>query len=306
MKNLLGIAVTGFALFVVAQTPTNKATTKEHPAESVQQSTTDTQKGVVAIGGQTIVTPKTEADDIEIQRQLSKFTKYLVWVGGIQALILGGTLLLIWRQASLMKTHAEHLENLAIAAGKNATAAVDNAIAAKTSADALINSERAWVIATINKIAKNVPMIRHGQNSGNLESLTFFYLVLKNLGRTPAQVFAVLGGTELTDEGIDGGLKPNEEPDYGSPSYLQHVRMLAPQEEWQCDIDGFVFSVRSYEGKDLEGIESGRLHILCKAVVLYRDTLNPETIHSTRFCYTYLRAVDDYRPSGPSQYTQYT
>jgi hypothetical protein len=47
-------------------------------------------------------------------------------------------------------------------------------------------------------------------------------------------------------------------------------------------------------------------HIIFTGVVLYKDALNPTVIHETRFCYTYLQGLDDYRPSGPPQYTKYT
>jgi hypothetical protein len=36
------------------------------------------------------------------------------------------------------------------------------------------------------------------------------------------------------------------------------------------------------------------------------DVLSPKVGHETRFCYTYLQELDDYRPSGPPQYTKYT
>lgn len=80
--------------------------------------------------------------DIETQRQLAEFTKYLVWVGGIQAFILAGTLLLIWRQANLLQTHAGHLKCLA-----NAAAA--NAVAAKKSAEVLLEGQRPTIAAAI-------------------------------------------------------------------------------------------------------------------------------------------------------------
>ena len=43
------------------------------------------------------------SEDIEIQRKLSQFTKYLVWVGGLQALILGLTIVAIWGQTRANK-----------------------------------------------------------------------------------------------------------------------------------------------------------------------------------------------------------
>jgi hypothetical protein len=62
------------------------------------------------------------SDDIEIQRQLAKYTKNLVWVGIGQAFVLALTLIVIWRQATLMKAHATHLKSLADAAESNTIA----------------------------------------------------------------------------------------------------------------------------------------------------------------------------------------
>jgi hypothetical protein len=132
MKIFIGMALVWIAFSAVAQSPNHKGTPKKYATgntdaasktDSVQGSTTD---APYAIGGQMIEAPQHEdrtqqsADDVEIQRKLANFTKYLVWVGGIQAVNLAGTLLLIKRQANLMKTHAEHFEKLAGATASQA------------------------------------------------------------------------------------------------------------------------------------------------------------------------------------------
>jgi hypothetical protein len=119
------LAVICVALFAIAQTPNNQGAAKKYAAanaypssnsENAEHKSTD---ATYTIANQTIEAQRHEdktqqsGDDIEIQRQLAKFTKYLVWVGAAQALILAGTLLLIWRQANLMKTHAVHFDKLA-------------------------------------------------------------------------------------------------------------------------------------------------------------------------------------------------
>jgi hypothetical protein len=81
-------------------------------------------------------------DDIEVQRQLTTFTKYLVWVGIGQAIVLAFTLLVMWRQARIMGTHATHLDNLSKAATSNAQAASKNADAALISAEILKKSQQ--------------------------------------------------------------------------------------------------------------------------------------------------------------------
>src|SRR6266403_2581311 len=82
------------------------------------------------------------SDDIETQRKLVAFTKWLAVVGGLQFLALTVQAIVFWRtlnqvkaQANLMRVHAEHLENLVGAAKANAEAARDNATAAKDGAE---------------------------------------------------------------------------------------------------------------------------------------------------------------------------
>jgi hypothetical protein len=79
--------------------------------------------------------------------------------------------------------------------------------------------------------------------------------------------------------------------------------MLAPQEEWQYDE---LLTLFHHTPEQMARIRSQQDHIIFTGVVLYKDALAPEVIHETRFCYTYLQGLDDYRPSGPSQYTGYT
>jgi hypothetical protein len=63
-------------------------------------------------------------EDVDVQRKLANFTGYLVWVGGLQVLILFVQAVLFRRQTKIMGQHKVSLEQLA-------TAAADNAIAAK-------------------------------------------------------------------------------------------------------------------------------------------------------------------------------
>jgi len=93
--------------------------------------------------------------DSAIQAQLVKYTRWLVYVGVIQfmalifqALIFFLTLKRIETQANLMREHALHLENLSIAAR-------NNAIAARANVDALISSERPWILVDTGDISDN-------------------------------------------------------------------------------------------------------------------------------------------------------
>jgi uncharacterized protein HemX len=61
---------------------------------------------------------------LEIQRKLAKFTKYLVWVGLLQALILAGQAVLFFQQKKIMEEHKTKFNELAKAANSNAEAAI--------------------------------------------------------------------------------------------------------------------------------------------------------------------------------------
>jgi|SRR5580704_1344361 hypothetical protein len=188
---------------------------------------------------------------------------------------------------------------------KSVAAAEKNAAAAKDSAVALINAERPWVTATIRKtVVKGAPYKRNDLPQDLYKhDVSHFNFFLKNLGRIPAEIIAIRGDPQITDEGIDGGLSQTDEPDYGLPVVLQHAKMLAPQEEWEYDAQLTLFH---YTPKQMERIRTMKDHIIFKGVVLYKDALSPDVTHETRFCYTYLQGLDDYHPSGPRQYTRYT
>jgi hypothetical protein len=187
---------------------------------------------------------------------------------------------------------------------KSVAATEKNATAAKASADALVNAERPWITASIRKTVKKVPFVRDGVTVSNTtQPVTYFNFILKNLGRIPAEIIAVRGEPQITDEGIDGGLSQEEEPDYGLPTTLRQVKMLAPQEEWEYDE---LLTLFHYSPEQRERIRTQKDHIIFTGVVQYKDALTPDVIHETRFCYTYLQGLDDYRPSGPPKYTNYT
>jgi hypothetical protein len=210
-------------------------------------------------------------------------------------LVARSTLIAIERQALSMRRQTTHLRRSVIFARRSANAA-------KASADALINAERPWITASVVKTVKNIPMIRNGESLGTFESVSFFDFVLKNHGRTPAEIFAVKAKTERTKNGIDGGFTDEGKPDYGVGE-LRHVSLLAPNETWGPDLFDINLYVRGDPNRP--EIMDSKLYVIFWGVILYRDQFRPD-VHETRFCYTYLSALDDYRPSGPRQYTRYT
>lgn len=89
-------------------------------------------------------------EDIETQRKLVKFTWYLVFVGSLQVVALLVQAFVFWRtlkkieiQANIMQDHAVHLQNLATAARDNAIAAKKGAEASNENVEMFINKERA-------------------------------------------------------------------------------------------------------------------------------------------------------------------
>ena len=183
-----------------------------------------------------------------------------------------------------------------------------SADAAKDNADALINSERPWVVPKIRKDVKWIDSIGTDETDESTygkpvkKRVVYFTFLITNLGRTPAEVFAIRGRPTLTKHGINGGLE--DPPDYGEELVFMQVRMLAPGEEWiYDDID---LEYRWADKKTWKDIENFSLHIIFKGVVLYRDTLRREVVHESRFCYTYFFLREAYLPSGPPDHTKYT
>jgi len=198
------------------------------------------------------------------------------------------------------------IEKQTVELARSVTETAKAATATRDSADALVNSERPWVTATIRKREYETAEIgRDHQPTGRKLVAATFDFFIKNLGRTPAEILAIRGAPELIDSGKGpaGGLTTDSIPDYGN-AMLQQVWLLAPNEERRYDVDGLY--LKGWGEKEHEAIGHGTRLVLFKGQVVYRDTLRPKVEHETRFCYTYFRMTDDFRPSGPSQYTTYT
>jgi hypothetical protein len=126
------------------------------------------------------VTLKTELVKDRIDYALLVCTVALSIIGGVGTWAAVRSLGQIRRQAYILVDHRTHLEQLAAAASSNAGAA-------KASADALINGERAWVVTRISW--QDGPKELTTTNS-NGETRTFLSVSLKyrNDGRTPAWI----------------------------------------------------------------------------------------------------------------------
>jgi hypothetical protein len=155
MKTFMVMACLWVASLFVLQSPNDEGATKQNrtgsanPSTNIAHAKSDASNSlpngtVVNCNQQTEPAYDTSRaalsnGDIEIQRQLATFTKYLFWVGAAQAFILGGTLFLIWRQANLMKTHADHFDKLA-----RATASQVNLMEAQFDQWVVLTSWKIW------------------------------------------------------------------------------------------------------------------------------------------------------------------
>jgi hypothetical protein len=177
------------------------------------------------------------------------------------------TLKAINRQAHYMLIHADHLDKLAKAARDNATAALLNAQAASKSVDAIIRSERAWVIAELFPMAKRksgqyfrwvgggnaVPMeperilrgehLRHG-------------LKFVNMGRTMARITAFESHCGFYDHKRDA-LRV-ERIDYNG----DYNRMLAAGDEVSTDVVIDIHEFVHNPSAEI-GLQLGRIGWLC-------------------------------------------
>jgi hypothetical protein len=156
---------------------------------------------------------------------------------------------------------------------------------ASNSTEAFINGERPWVVPTIRKKVRWIDTISASEeNLGKFikKRMVYFTFSGRNHGRTPAEVFAIRGNPRLTNKGRNGGLE--DPPDYGAEHVFMQVKMLAPGERW--DYTDVLLNPWDFGDEALKSIESQKLHIIFKGVVLYYDTFRREVVHESRFCYT--------------------
>jgi hypothetical protein len=163
-------------------------------------------------------------------------------------------------------------------------AAKESAIAALSSAKALTNSERAWLVIRF-KVDER------------------FHATVVNEGRTPAEVvwgdakFSFCSNEEV--DTIDVVLHtPNGE--------FPHRKVLVPGEEWNFF---YTFNMEEiFSGEQLASVEANTHRLVLFGVIRYRDTLNESdpTVHETRYCYWFdpkTRGLSMGGPQGANKHT---
>lgn len=223
---------------------------------------------------------KEKAEDIAIQRKLAHFTRQLVIVGGLQTLVLAGTLVLIGIQANLMKVHAEHFEKLAGATELNARI--------------LLNSERPLMVM-------HTELMEGSQNSA---------VVATNQGRTPAMI------TTLSLHTVK--IIPSTTSLPVPPVYDEATQIDAPIPVVTKGRP-YIASLNEMQARDLcktpdlwAKVQSGEYTLWVYGILYYEDLLNTpgKASHQTGWCCKYMTAWPSSSNrlviAGPPGYNYYT
>lgn len=235
LKKLMLIAVfTALVTGVSFAQPDKPATSKPQPANQAQPSglSSETEKNTCCKTDKIVVVsdtrPPYEQSDV-----------WLVIVGIITCCVV------FWQSRQTRKA---------------ADAAKENAGAAKLNAQALVNSERPWLIAEV---------ISQANNSGNYE------VQITNYGRTPARFIR-------GDSGYLYTVNPSaliSEPVYDSPIRIPTQTLVATDK-------GFPIPC-GYDMRSLDSLSGGadRMLVIYGRIV-YEDVIIPGIEHETRWCFS--------------------
>ncbi len=210
-----------------------------------------------------------------------------IWLEGIALLaILAVDLWVSWRQGK------ESLAQMGVLQGLT-KGTRDSADAALLNAQAVINSERPWIVVSV----------RRGESMGN------YVFTATNRGRTPA-VFES-GTFDFSVDSYPDSLPTR--PRYDSP--------IAPDRTLIVQGDGFVIPLRGEHSINPESFITSpemtnqvkvlkNLSLLFYGKVIYKDVFNrdeKEAIHhETRFCYYFDVSRGEFVRTGPEEYNCYT
>jgi len=221
----------------------------------------------------------------ESQEGPEGWRKVMTFPEGVTAWALILTFFAIAIQAVIMQKHAGHLKTLS-------ESAADNAKAARSNAQAIINSERPWVVIKIDR-------------DGRLPN--FFRVRAENRGRTPAAILSAREGCAEVTETAELQMSPA----YSKVKQFKEPLLLMSGES-QGISDLSPDHVKSGYFPDFADWE--KIGYIFGSVV-YRDLLDtpdaPE--HETRWCCKLdpdlsgeIDADDLYLIQGPERYTRHT
>jgi hypothetical protein len=153
----------------------------------------------------------------------------------------------------------------------------------RSEGEALVNSTRAWVLATFT-----YPERAH----------TYFEysLVLTNHGPTPARIESFYWDTRTIDSLNE--LPPI--PEYGVGQKTR--RVLAPKESWAVNV---IFPTPKVSAEQFQKAMTGsERYIICLGYVNYGGIFTGE--RTTKFCFGYNSMLENFKPIGPESYNDAT
>lgn len=159
--------------------------------------------------------------------------------------------------------------------------------AAKASADAVVNGERAWIFVKQHHPPKVLP---DGQLLGAV--------VLNNFGKTPARVIALSVEILITDS--------NESP--GSiPIYGSGATTVAPEFIPQGKRMPLV-ATRTITESEKDDVGNGKKFIWLCGSVTYENIFRKVPAHRTSFCYVFKKGIlttsESWHMAGPQEYNE--
>jgi hypothetical protein len=256
------IAPTSILMFaVVAVSAQHQKTGQQHQEQAQQQGLAPT----ITVNNQTQPAQKCQSG----ADRPTGWHKFVTWPDSWTAWALVVTLLVVGRQAILMRQHAEELKKLAAAAKDLARASKDTSEATNKQVDFLVTSERAWII-----VSSRFP---DGLDPGNQNTTTRFRWEFKNVGKSPARLLEFNGVARRGDR-LNISF-PEPAPFSRLPQPLNKL-LLVPTDSWGVtwEIDGDAVSAAEFD--DLRRWE--KLTIISYGYIKYMDAFGKE--HTTRFC----------------------
>jgi hypothetical protein len=212
-----------------------------------------------------------------------------MWVEGIALVLIFGLELAEYKRQG-RERKAQHEESVT-----QMTIARDAADAAKASADAFLNSERAWILAVIGQLPEFNP------TPDRIEILWVFP-TLKNFGKTPARLKRVAGVVKLILPGQQLPAVPEYPKGQGFDDVVDIV--LPPQ--------GTMEPRLGVSGGEFTTVRDGRATLYVHGFVEYLDVHDIK--RRTAYCFAYV-IQSGYSPAptgfypfltGPPAYTECT
>lgn len=197
----------------------------------------------------------------------------LVAIAGI--IVAGMTLAAIKDQAKAMRESVELL-------GNQTLANIDAANAAKTSAEALINIERAWIIVEDLPSPDNFWNRIRAMSQGGFRSKISVSIKFLNYGHTPGWL------VESAFDLLVSGTKDQELPlEHSDPRKLDHAE-ATPQGGRGIYIHDIPMRPQNYlSAQDMKRIEQGELFVYLYGYLKYRDVFKAQitALRETHLCY---------------------